>query len=747
MKTSLIIHSHFYQPPRENPFTGIIPDQESAGSFSNWNEAVYKTCYRPNAYSRYLSSDGRIRNIRNNYSSISFNMGPSLLSWIKEEHPRFVKKLIEADKESLEKFGHSNIIAQAYSHTILPLDSPIIRKLDIQWAIADYKHTFKHNPEGFWCPECAVNLDVIDELSEAGIKFIILSPWQASKIGGKPLNGKPAPCNRPFIVKGKKKSLSVFFYDPDFASGISFGHLLRDADALYKKLVTEKKKRSNPNLINWATDGEIYGHHEAFGDMALAALIEKINDGNDFELTNYASYLEKHPATEEAELWLGEDSKGSSWSCSHGVGRWERNCGCHTGGSDSWNQLWRTPMRKAFNNLETKVHEKVISELKELSNQNPVELLCKYGDVLCGSLSLKDYLTGLSCEEKDFQKIAILLDITKNTVNMYTSCGWFFNDLGGIEPIQDMNYALYVAQSLSKLTNKDEVTELLNNLAKAKSNIPEIGNGKTLMKKELSKTPAPVRAACFFILNRYFAIASDLKNKFGFFTLKDYSSDSISIIKNSTFEEFSFTFSINVNESNKFEISVRDKENSFIFTTAQISKRTLRIISDWIEKKIGNCIKPNTFTELLKSMNEYIQITNANTSAINESVFFANMGICIKALEPLLLDNPDINGIKQICAMVNTWGSPQIKDLLKQQFDNQMNFMANEISISGLTDFNATNIIVVLRTVREHGIMPDITLLQDIVFSFLKSKSKINVKPENIRELEEDLNFSLAFKK
>ena len=273
MKTSIIIHGHFYQPPRENPYTGILDNQESAKPFANWNEAVYRTCYLPNAYSRYLSPYGKITNIYNNYSSISANFGPTLLNWIDTAHPYFINKLKEADSISISNTGHSNFLAQCYNHAILPLETRRNKTLQVKWAIEDYKYRFGHEPEGLWLGECAIDKETVDVLGENNIKFVVLSPWQGTSIDGKSLNGKPAPCNRAFIIEGFEKSISAFFYDPDLASGISFGHFLRDADDLYGKIKNIRKERNNPKLIHWATDGEIYGHHEPYGDMALAALI------------------------------------------------------------------------------------------------------------------------------------------------------------------------------------------------------------------------------------------------------------------------------------------------------------------------------------------------------------------------------------------------------------------------------------------------------------------------------------------
>ena len=756
MKTSLIIHGHFYQPPRENPFIGVVPDQESAAPWTNWNEAVYRTCYRPNAYSRYLSPEGKIIKIRNNYSSISFNMGPSLLTWADREHPHFLEKLKEADKESIKLTGHSGIIAQAFSHTILPLDSKEVRRLDILWAIQDYKKHFRHSPEGFWCPECAVNKEVIDDLYKAGIKFLILSPWQAASINGKALEGKPAPYDRPFLVKGIKHSISVFFYNPDFASGISFGHLLQDADKLYKNLVDYKKKNNSPKLLHWATDGEIYGHHEAFGDMALAALIEKINKNDDFELTNYGAYLEKNPAEETAELYLGDDNKGSSWSCSHGVGRWERDCGCHTGGDDLWNQEWRSPMRQAFNTLEKEVFSEIIPRLSSLlgSSKAAWNVLDSYGRVLCGQWKLESLLSKKVPEfvqtDEKLIEVSSMLDIVRSTVNMFTSCGWFFNDIGGIEPRQNIAYALYAAKGLSLITGKDYQKTLLSELACAKSNLPSVGNGKTIGSEINRRIPARIFASTFFILNRHFALQEDFLSEFGFFKLLSMDERHIEIRNSANYRKTSLTYSAVPNAQHKLVIEIKDDafDKTYRITSEEASPRTTRIITSWVEKKLGMSITPQTFNSILNSMDDFILLTSNNKKAREAAVYYENIGICIMAIQGQIMQKGSTSwedkctAMKQISMLVRNCGIPEFRKILVFQFNSQLKFIARKFGKNGVNETEASNLIKLLRTIREEGFETDITLLQDILYSYISGSRKTDISEETRKNLIDDFNFS-----
>lgn len=500
MKTALIIHGHFYQPPRENPKTGIVPKQQSASPFDNWNEAVFKTCYEPNAFSRYLTSDGKVDSIYNNYCTISSNFGPTLLNWIDDTHPAFIEKLREADRASIGKFGHSCFIAQTYNHTILPLDSKKNKKIQIQWALEDYRVRFGHESEGFWCSECAIDKYTVDELAEAGIKFVILSPWQVESINGEKLNGNPAPCNRPFIINGNKHRIAAFFYNAEYASGISFGHFLTDADKLYQNLVNWRTVNKQPKLLTWATDGEIYGHHEPFGDMALAALIKKVNNGDDFYFTNFGAYLEKNPPKEIAELYLGEDGRGSSWSCCHGVKRWDCDCGCHTGGDESWNQEWRKPLRDALNTLESSIRKIYDDELKKILGYrtDTEKILINYKKVITKQVSEYEYVNRLctrkSLSHKQIYKILTLLKAMKNVLFSFTSCGWFFNDISGIEPTQNISYAVYAILLVQKIRKNNFLETLCCELKKAKSNLDET-TGESIAKLQMSKLKAAKRSA------------------------------------------------------------------------------------------------------------------------------------------------------------------------------------------------------------------------------------------------------------
>ncbi len=182
-KPALVLHGHFYQPPRENPWTEKIEKQPGAHPHHDWNERVYHESYRPNAYARIADSEGRIEAILNTYEHLSFNFGPTLLSWLERSHPSLLQRLEDADRRSQRaRGGHGNAIAQAYGHAILPLCSPRDLRTQIRWGIADFRHRFRRAPESMWLPETAVNYRVIAALMGGGVAYIVLLPTQAARV-------------------------------------------------------------------------------------------------------------------------------------------------------------------------------------------------------------------------------------------------------------------------------------------------------------------------------------------------------------------------------------------------------------------------------------------------------------------------------------------------------------------------------------------------------------------------------------
>src|SRR5438128_379791 len=385
----LIIHGHFYQPPRESPWTGIVDTEPSAAPFHDWNERIHSECYRPNAFVRVAGPATVEERIVNNYANLSFNFGPTLLSWLESNHPDTYARIVEADRESaLKRGGHGNAIAQAYGHAILPLCNARDLRTQIRWGMADFRHCFQREPEAMWLPETACNDAVMSALIDEGLRFVILAPHQAARYGTRSGSDGVMPADRPpdhlsaaaalgtpvdagapnwhdvndqnidtsvpyrYVHRdGSDRSIAVFFYDGPTSRAISFENLLRSSHELVDRLARSAQDRE---MVNVATDGETYGHHFKFGDLCLAHALELDAPARGFDITNYGEYLEKHPPSLEVEINNGPNGEGTSWSCPHGVGRWIRDCGCHTGGAPAWNQKWRPPLREALDFLRDK---------------------------------------------------------------------------------------------------------------------------------------------------------------------------------------------------------------------------------------------------------------------------------------------------------------------------------------------------------------------------------------------------------
>ncbi|MGH7454239.1 MAG: DUF3536 domain-containing protein, partial [bacterium] len=410
MEKCLVIHGHFYQPPRENAWTESIVRQESAHPYHDWNERINAECYRPNAFARIVDHTNRIINIVNNYAQVSFNFGPTLLSWLERYSPATYRRILEADKASLERFhGHGNAVAQAYNHAILPLCNARDKVTQMRWGIADFRYRFDREPEAMWLPETAVNDATLRVLVDHGMKFVILSPHQAKRIRGFAITDVPAVSkseteNAPpqTIVKAfqagewvgvehgeidtrqayrwfdkdaeghpmPERYLDIFFYDGGLSRGVGFEHLLRDAGNFAQSIDNcfSNNGAPRPELVSIATDGETYGHHERYGDMGLAFLLNVEAPRRHIRVTNYAEFLAENPPVMEVEIKEGPNGEGTAWSCAHGVGRWYRNCGCRGDGPREWTQEWRGPLRQALDNLRDELAALTLEKGQDLLN-------------------------------------------------------------------------------------------------------------------------------------------------------------------------------------------------------------------------------------------------------------------------------------------------------------------------------------------------------------------------------------------
>jgi alpha-amylase/alpha-mannosidase (GH57 family) len=489
----IAVHGHFYQPPRENPWLEAVETQASAHPWHDWNERVTAECYAPNTAARRVGADNRILDIVDNYEKISFNVGPTLASWLQCQRPDVYTKILEADRRSRRaRGGHGNAIAQVYNHVIMPLASRRDKVTQVRWGIEDFRHRFGRDPEGMWLPETAVDRESLEVLAEAGIKFTLLAPHQAARV--RPLDaeaweavGEGVDPSRAYLWRSPAgPALVLFFYDAPISRAIAFENALTRGEILAERLRSGfAAGRTWPQLVHCATDGESYGHHAKFGDMALAAALELIEREGAATLTNYGAFLAAHPPTHEAEV-----RDNTSWSCAHGVERWRADCGCRTRADR--HQRWRGPLREALDWLRDQVDLLYESRAGALF-KDPWEARDDYiRAVLDRSADVRaDYLARhqrRALDESEQVKAIRLLELERQRLLMYTSCGWFFDEISGLEPVQILRYAAMAIQYVRGLGGGALEDEFLRRLARAPSNLPELGDGAVVYRRFVRPT-------------------------------------------------------------------------------------------------------------------------------------------------------------------------------------------------------------------------------------------------------------------
>jgi alpha-amylase/alpha-mannosidase (GH57 family) len=504
------VHGHFYQPPRENPWLETVEVQDSAAPYHDWNDRITAECYAPNGASRITNEEDEIIRIMNNYARMSYNFGPTLLSWLHDKAPRSYRMILDADKVSAQRYsGHGSAMAQVYNHIIMPLASTRDALTQIRWGVADFRHRYGRKPEGMWLAETAVNRSVLDLMAREGIKFTVLAPSQCARVRILPVT-EAAAANTPWtetpnanvdtthpyrIRLDEGRSIAVFFYDGPRSRAIAFEGLLNSGEEFANRLLSAFHPRAltDPEVAqisHVATDGESYGHHHKHGEMALSYAMHRIEDGDQANLTNYGEFLERFPPKWEAEV-----AEDTSWSCEHGVERWRSNCGCN-GGKPGWNQEWRAPLRQALDYLRdatAPLAEKLAQPLLKdlwvardayidvILNRSPASITTFFKEHATHPLSEAERIIALE-----------LLELERHTQLMYTSCGWFFDEVSGIETVQIIAYAGRVLQLARKLfsdpalfgqAGEELETNFLNILAEAKSNLPEMGTGADVYRR------------------------------------------------------------------------------------------------------------------------------------------------------------------------------------------------------------------------------------------------------------------------
>jgi alpha-amylase/alpha-mannosidase (GH57 family) len=493
MEKYICIHGHFYQPPRENPWLESIELQDSAYPYHDWNERIAAECYAPNAFSRILDGEKHITQIVSNYSKISFNFGPTLLSWMDRSEPEVYQTIIDADQESQKRFsGHGSALAQAYNHVIMPLANRRDKRTQVLWALRDFTHRFKRDPEGMWLPETAVDIETLEVLAEFGIRFTVLAPRQARRIRLRGRQdwqsveeGKIDPTVAYECPLPSGKTIALFFYDDPVSRAVAFEGLLSSGEKLASRLAGAfTQDRDRPQLVHIATDGETYGHHHRHGDMALAYALDHIESNGLARLTNYGEYLEKHPPTHEVEI-----IEKTSWSCVHGIERWRADCGCNSGGHPRWNQAWRAPLRDALDMLRDALapqFEALAGQLLKdpwLARDDYIGVVLDRSRESVGSFLESHAAHTLTDAEQE--KALKLLELQRHAMLMYTSCGWFFDELSRIETVQVIRYAGRCVQLAQELFENGIEERFLDRLEKAKSNIRRQGDGRQVYDKSV----------------------------------------------------------------------------------------------------------------------------------------------------------------------------------------------------------------------------------------------------------------------
>lgn len=486
MEKYVCIHGHFYQPPRENPWLEDVELQDSAYPYHDWNDKITEECYRQNAASRILGPSKKIIDIVNNYSKISFDFGPTLLLWL-DRHARDVyEDVIEADKRSQEMFsGHGAAMAQAYNHIIMPLANTRDKRTQVIWGIHDFEFRFGREPEGMWLPETAVDLETLDILAEHGIKFTVLSPHQARRlrrIGEREwtnVDKEKLDTTRPYLCRlASGRTMNLFFYHGSTAIDVADGRILQNGEVFARKLAwLLNENNESARLAHIATDGETYGHHHRYTDMALAYCLHYIESNNLAKITVYGEYLEKWPPTYEVEIF-----ENSSWSCIHGVERWRSNCGCCYGRYPSGRQQWRKPLREGMNWLRDRLASVYETRARQY-HADPWELRNKYISLINDRSpeAVDNFLesgTGGNLSQGDEIALLKLLEMQRNAMLMYTSCGWFFDDIGGIETVQIMQYAARAIQLAKEIDGEDFEPGYKDILEKAPTNLKEFESGR-----------------------------------------------------------------------------------------------------------------------------------------------------------------------------------------------------------------------------------------------------------------------------
>jgi len=498
---SVVLHGHFYQPPRENPWLGYVEAEASAAPHHDWNRRIEQECYRAVAAARIPDAAGRIARIVNTLDWISFDFGATLLEWLEAEAPATYRAVLEADRRSAARTGYGNAVAAPYHHVILPLSTRRDKVTEVRWGIADFRRRFGREPHGMWLPETGVDEETLEVVAAHGIRFTILAPHQVKRV---PAGGLPGR----FRTRGGRE-IALFLYDGPLSHDLAFGPLLDDAFAWAARVMaTGDAAGGPPALVSLAADGETFGHHHRFGEMALARFLDVIERRPDAAVTNYAAFLAANPPVETVELVAP-----SAWSCPHGVDRWRTDCGCRVAPERGWHQKWRAPLRAAVEWLAGELDRVFESDGGALyrdvwAARDAYGAARADGGAAVGELVAAQAAHALAAAES--LRARELLEMEHHAQAMFTSCAWFFDDIGGLEPLQVLRYAAR-ALELAGPAAGPLSTSFADRLASAVSNDPSVGDGRRIFLERARPRVAPVArvAGSFAALTRFVGGSGD----------------------------------------------------------------------------------------------------------------------------------------------------------------------------------------------------------------------------------------------
>ena len=786
----LCIHGHFYQPPRENAWLDEIEIQESAAPFHDWNARICAECYAPNTLARVLNDKQQLTDLINNYARISFNFGPTLLSWMEKKEPEVYRAILEADKQSQQNFsGHGSAIAQAYNHMILPLANRRDKYTQVRWGIADFKKRFGRMPEALWLAETACNTETLEVLAECGMKFVILAPGQCAKVrkigeekwqdvSGAKVDPKRAYlCNLP---SGRR--IALFFYDGPVSQGIAFSDTLKSGETFAGRLLGTYNSGPEAQLMHIATDGETYGHHQKFADMALAYCLKYVEDKTDVALTVYGEFLAKNPPLYEAQIF-----ENSSWSCFHGVERWRADCGCNSGMHGGWHQKWRKPLRDALDWLR----DEMIKTYDTVGRQyfkDPWAARDEYIDlVLDRSLDAQHRFFLKHATEKawtDRPGALRLLEMQRFAMLMYTSCGWFFDEISGIETVQIMQYAARAAQLNKQISGVDLEPELIKRLEAAPSNIRDLKNGAVVYQRFVLPQKMPLEKIA---AQHAVAVLTDPTlnpNRAYDCEVKDFTHTlltapanhlyygEMTVFSTITLEERHFVFVVLQQGATSFLSAAMDvpADKDALFDTlktsfekgrydecaVQIRERfknvypLLSLFKDVQRKVIDSVMNKvyedtdRKFTQIFEEQYPVVRgLQYIGTPLPKPFLTVADFVLTSDLKAEFRAKDVDINAVEELMEDVKTLGLDVSGEELRRVVSDKLTVLAFAFARNPADSAAAMKVVEFLNYMEIFGFTPDITKAQEFVFLALKGLGKEKMSKDVLKALARKLKIAL----